>query len=79
MVAICASLDPESGDALLVLQRGAGVTGAGAFDCGAWLKSTASAHDGRGGGRPERAEGRIKLGKIGALDGVAALLPREIA
>lgn len=30
-----------------------------AFDCGAWLKRAAAAHGGRGGGRPERAEGRL--------------------
>jgi len=32
--------------------------GAG-FDCGAWLKRAASAHGGRGGGKPDRAEGRF--------------------
>jgi len=73
VVALAASLDPVSGEALLVVQRGAGVTG---FDCGAWLKSTVSAHEGRGGGRPERAEGRVKLARLGSLDGVAPLLPR---
>jgi alanyl-tRNA synthetase len=55
VVAFCASRDPESGDWSLVVQRGAGA----AFDCGAWFKSAAAAHGGRGGGRPERAEGRL--------------------
>ena len=30
-----------------------------AFDCGAFLKRAATASGGRGGGRPERAEGRL--------------------
>lgn len=29
------------------------------FDCGAWLKRAAAAHNGRGGGRADRAEGRL--------------------
>lgn len=29
------------------------------FDCGAWLKRAAAAHGGRGGGKPDRAEGRF--------------------
>jgi alanyl-tRNA synthetase len=53
--AVCASPDPESGDLAIVVQRGANVT----IDCGKWLKDTAATHGGRGGGRPERAEGRI--------------------
>jgi alanyl-tRNA synthetase len=32
------------------------------FDCGAFLKRVAAAAGGRGGGRPERAEGRLPLG-----------------
>lgn len=32
------------------------------FDCGAFLKRLASSAGGRGGGRPERAEGRLPLG-----------------
>ncbi len=32
------------------------------FDCGAFLKRLAAAAGGRGGGRPERAEGRLPLG-----------------
>jgi alanyl-tRNA synthetase len=75
-LAIACEEEEEGDDAILVIQRGAAVTGAGAFDCGAWLKSAASAHQGRGGGRPERAEGRIKLTSLGSLDQVASLLPR---
>jgi alanyl-tRNA synthetase len=67
-VAICGSLDAETGDVLVVAQRGADVKG---FDCGAWLKSAAAKCDGRGGGRPERAEGRLKLAKIEALRDLA--------
>jgi alanyl-tRNA synthetase len=48
----------------VVLQRGEGVK---TFDCGAWLKATAAARGGRGGGRPERAEGRLKLESIETL------------
>ncbi|MBI5515126.1 MAG: alanyl-tRNA editing protein [Deltaproteobacteria bacterium] len=52
-VAFLASRSP---DGLLVLVcRGEG----SAFDCGAWLKRVAVAHGGRGGGRPDRAEGRL--------------------
>jgi alanyl-tRNA synthetase len=29
------------------------------FDCGAFVKRVAAAHGGRGGGRPETAEGRL--------------------
>ena len=60
VVAICASPEPGAaagGDMITVVQRGA----ASRFDCGAWLKALASAHGGRGGGRPERAEGRLPL------------------
>jgi alanyl-tRNA synthetase len=38
-----------------VVARGPGV----AFDCGAWLRRACQAAGGRGGGRPERAEGRL--------------------
>ena len=54
VVAIVAALDP-SGDLAIVVERGASAT----FDAGAWLKKTAATHGGRGGGRPERAEGRL--------------------
>jgi alanyl-tRNA synthetase len=53
VVAVCSAPD---GDALLVVvQRGVAAT----FDCGAWLKALAERSGGRGGGRPERAEGRV--------------------
>lgn len=55
VVAFCASRDPQSGDWSIVVQRGASAT----IDCGAWLRSTAAVQGGRGGGRPERAEGRL--------------------
>lgn len=53
VVAICTARD---GDAdLVVVQRGARAS----FDCGSWLKAKATSSGGRGGGRPERAEGRL--------------------
>ena len=39
-----------------------------AFDCGAWLKAAAAERGGRGGGRPERAEGRLKLDALESLE-----------
>jgi alanyl-tRNA synthetase len=64
VVAFCAAPDPATGDRAVVVQRGSGTT----FDCGAWLKTVTLAHGGRGGGRPERAEGRLPaacdLGKL---------------
>jgi len=61
IVAICTSPDVGGDAELVVVQRGATAK----FDCGAWLKETAqkSANGGgRGGGRPERAEGRLPKG-----------------
>jgi alanyl-tRNA synthetase len=58
VVAFCAAPDPETRDLAVVVQRGAGAT----LDCGAWLKATTAEHGGRGGGRPERAEGRLPAG-----------------
>ncbi len=58
VVAFCASDERGEEDRAIVVQRGAGV----AFDCGAWLKRVAAEHGGRGGGRPERAEGRLPRG-----------------
>ncbi len=55
VVAFCASPDGDTGEQIVVVQRGSSAT----FDCGAWLKATAQKHGGRGGGRPERAEGRL--------------------
>jgi alanyl-tRNA synthetase len=51
-----AFLAGKSADGLAVLvARGS----ASAFDCGAFLKQAAARSGGRGGGRPERAEGRL--------------------
>jgi alanyl-tRNA synthetase len=61
-----ALLAARSSDGQLVLAaRGA----ESSFDCGAFLRRVASAHGGRGGGRPEMAEGRIGA----AIDWVAAV------
>lgn len=53
VVAILGARTPEGMQVLVA--RGAG----SAFDCGAWFKRVAAAHGGRGGGRPDRAEGRL--------------------
>jgi alanyl-tRNA synthetase len=51
-----ALLASKSGDGTQVLAaRGA----ESSFDCGAFVKRAAAASGGRGGGRPERAEGRL--------------------
>jgi alanyl-tRNA synthetase len=55
-VAILAGRDEESVPVLVA--RGA----ASSFDCGSFLKRAAQAAGGRGGGRPERAEGRVPQG-----------------
>lgn len=68
VIAFVASRDRDSGDWMIVVERGASVD---AFDAGAWLKSTAAAHGGRGGGRPDRAEGRLG----GAVDLAAVSSP----
>ncbi len=62
VVAICLS-KAEGDDFSVVVQRGP----AAKLDCGAWLKETAAAHGGRGGGRPERAEGRLSAVAVGLL------------
>lgn len=56
VVALLATRLPDGVGVLVA--RGA----ASAFDCGAWLKRAAAAHGGRGGGRPDRAEGRLPPG-----------------
>lgn len=54
-----ALLAAQDGDGLHVLcVRGPGST----FDCSAFLKRVASEHGGKGGGKPERAEGRLPAG-----------------
>ena len=56
VLAFCAAPDEKDPASLsVVVQRGAKVD----FDCGAWLKASAAKTGGRGGGRPERAEGRL--------------------
>ena len=77
VVAVCGALDPESGEVVVVVQRGEGAEAKG-FDCGAWLKRTAAEAGGRGGGRPERAEGRLKLDSLEKLRALAnANAPRR--
>jgi len=58
VVALAGAMDPASGELVLVVQRGS----AGKLDCGAFIQSQAKARGGRGGGRPERAEGRFPRG-----------------
>lgn len=59
VVAICGAVDGRENDAMLIVaQRGASAR----FDCGAWLKEKARVAGGRGGGRDERAEGRLPKG-----------------
>jgi alanyl-tRNA synthetase len=67
VVAFCATPDEGSGDLALVVQRGSAAT----FDCGRWFKEIVGHHGGRGGGRAERAEGRLPPGA--ALSGLARL------
>jgi alanyl-tRNA synthetase len=55
VVAICAARDEAMGDLAVVVQRGSSAS----FDCGKWLKSKALATGGRGGGKSDRAEGRL--------------------
>jgi alanyl-tRNA synthetase len=63
VVAICLSKAEATDDVSVVVQRGS----ASSFDCGGWLKAFASTHGGRGGGRPERAEGRLSVKAVAAL------------
>ena len=55
VVALVGGRDEGSGEVVVVVQRGAGST----LDCGAFVTAQAKACGGRGGGRPERAEGRF--------------------
>ncbi len=66
VLAFLAARGPEGLSA--VVARGPGV----AFDCGAWLRRACAGTGGRGGGRPERAEG-----KLPASVDWAALVGRE--
>jgi alanyl-tRNA synthetase len=67
-VAICVSVGEADDDCPIVVQRGA----ASSFDCGAWLRHVATAHGGRGGGRPERAEGRLPRAVVTSAELIAA-------
>ncbi|MDB4938640.1 MAG: Alanyl-tRNA synthetase family protein [Labilithrix sp.] len=58
IVALVAGHDEGSGEVVLVVQRGEGAK----LDCGAFVQSQTKARGGRGGGRPERAEGRFPRG-----------------
>ncbi len=58
VVALAGGTDPASGELVLVVQRGT----AGKLDCGAFIQAQAKMRAGRGGGRPERAEGRFPRG-----------------
>jgi alanyl-tRNA synthetase len=55
VVALVAGQDADSGEVVLVVQRGVDAK----LDCGAFVMAEARARGGRGGGRPERAEGRF--------------------
>jgi alanyl-tRNA synthetase len=69
VVAFCATRDPASGDYVLVVDRGKDAR----FDAGAWLKARASEHKGRGGGRPDHAEGRLPGGlDLASLTGMTS-------
>lgn len=58
VVALCGAVDPQSGELVLVVQRGP----AAKIDCGAFVLAQAKARSGRGGGRSERAEARFPRG-----------------
>jgi alanyl-tRNA synthetase len=56
VVAFVATRDESSGELQVAIERGAS---ASTFDAGKWLKALTARHGGRGGGRAERAEGRL--------------------
>jgi alanyl-tRNA synthetase len=58
VIALVSGADEGSGEVILVVQRGAEAK----LDCGAFVSAQAKARGGRGGGRPERAEGRFPRG-----------------
>jgi alanyl-tRNA synthetase len=68
VVALAGSIDPQTGELVLVVQRGA----EGALDCGAFVKAQAAQRNGRGGGKAERAEGRFPRGTSLEVLGAAA-------
>jgi alanyl-tRNA synthetase len=55
VVAVVSSVTRDSPDRLVVIDRGSVAT----VDGGKWLKALTTAHGGRGGGRPEHAEGKV--------------------
>ena len=66
VVALVSGTDADGAEMVLVVQRGAEAK----LECGAFITTEARARGGRGGGRPERAEGRFPSGT--ALDVLAA-------
>lgn len=68
IVALAGGLDPQTGELVLVVQRGRD----GALDCGAFVKAQAAQRNGRGGGKAERAEGRFPRGTSLEVLGAAA-------
>lgn len=76
VVALVGGCDAQSGEVVLVIQRGADAK----LDCGAFVMAQARASGGRGGGRPERAEGRFPRGtslEVLAAAASASLRERE--
>ena len=67
VVALVGSHDPGTGELVVVVQRGADAK----LDAGAFVGAQAKALGGRGGGRPERAEGRfpkaVSLAQLAAV------------
>jgi len=55
VIALVAGRDEKGRDWRVILERGAAVT----FDAGAWFRTRGSELGGRGGGRPNKAEGRF--------------------
>jgi alanyl-tRNA synthetase len=58
VVALVSGQDEGSGEVILVVQRGSDAK----LDCGAFMMARAKELGGRGGGRPERSEGRFPRG-----------------
>ena len=67
------SQDEGGGELVVVVQRGADAK----LDCGAFVQAQAKARGGRGGGRPERAEGRFPRGT--SLDELATAARAALA
>lgn len=73
VVAVVGALDPTTAELAVVLQRGESAK----LDCGVLLQARAKELSGRGGGRPERAEGRFP--KNTALDDLATAARAALA